>query len=313
MGEKSSDRIAGGAGALAALATVGALFAGAGLVGDGVGSLDLWPDWTGSPRPSAELAARSPNGSGVNPLLPLTPRTDGIRSLGSATAALVLRPTAFSAGPDIATAGLVAALAPLTEAPASGAVSARRPGPGAFSSLTQAVVGSTPAAPSAPADQPAPAAQAPPTPAPTSEPARRPSGSGAPPPAEREQVASAPPRDQSSRPSSGSGSGSDPTVSAGAAVNGRRPDAGHKGSAPPPSGSSSGTTSSRPNGGPPPAASESAAAPPPAASASPSSQPARAEAAPGPPPAQGAQSASTGGGGSTLVSGPAGNGGGPPK
>ena len=40
MGEKANSRITGGAGAVAALAAVSTVFAGAGLIGPGVGSLD---------------------------------------------------------------------------------------------------------------------------------------------------------------------------------------------------------------------------------------------------------------------------------
>ena len=86
MGEKANSRITGGAGAVAALAAVSTVFAGAGLIGPGVGSLDLWPDWSGTLRPSVDVAALPPGGPGVNPLLPLAARTDGSRPLGGATA-----------------------------------------------------------------------------------------------------------------------------------------------------------------------------------------------------------------------------------
>lgn len=214
MREKSTGKIMGGAGVVAALAATGTLFAGAGLVGKGVGSFDLWPDWTGTPRPSVEVAARSPNGPGVNPLLPLNLRADGRRAVGGATAALVLSPTTFSAGPDVTTADLVFALTPLTWAPALGA-SSLSPYPAADVA---------PATPSAPADKPAPAAQ----PAPSPVPVRQPSRPVAPQPAEREQVASVPSRDRSSRPSK-KDSGPSKASSAGAAGGGQRPVPGRDG------------------------------------------------------------------------------------
>lgn len=306
MGEKSSGRIAAGAGAAAALATVGALFAGAGLVGGGVSSFDLWPDWTGSPRPSVEVAARSPNGPGVNPLLPLAPRADGFRSLGSATAALVVGPTAFSAGPDVATAGVVAAVDPfprLTVAPASGASSPAGRGLDGFSSPIAGVDIPRPGAPAAPADRPAPAPQTPSTPIPAAQPVRKPSGPVAPSPAAREQLARAPARNQSSlRPpsSSGSGSGSGSTAPAGGSDSGPRPvtgrDAATSSTSPPSSGSASGNRSRRTPDKHPSTAPEPAQPPPPPAASSSSSggEPARV-AEPTPAPSQGAQGPSAAG------------------
>jgi len=260
MREKSTGKILGGAGVVAALAATGTLFAGAGLVGEGVGSFDLWPDWTGTPRPSVEVAARSPNGPGVNPLLPLNLRADGRRAVGGATAALVVRPTTFSAGPDIATADLVFALTPLTWVPALGSSS---PSPDPAADV------STPARPSAPADQPAPATPAPATAVPVSEPAQRPSAPAEPPPAERKQVASVPPRDRPSRPSrSGSGKAS----SADVAGSHPRPVAGHGGSTsstPPPSETVSDATSGESGGGSAAEADESKGAPLPGEPSSP--------------------------------------------
>ncbi len=253
MREKSTGRIVGGAGVVGALAAVGTLFAGAGLIGDGVGSFDLWPDWSGTPRPSVEVAARSPDGPGVNPLLPLTPRADGRRAVGSATAVLVVRPTTFSAGPDVATAGLVFALTPLTLAPALGASSSP--------SLDPGVDVPTPAAPSAPAAQPAPAAPAPATAVPVSEPAQQPRAPAGPPPAEREQVASVPPRDRPSHPSR---SGSSKASSAGAAGGHPRPVSGRDGSAsptPPPSQTAADSTSGESGDGGPEADGEPEGAP----------------------------------------------------
>ncbi|MCW3012092.1 MAG: hypothetical protein JWO90_2496, partial [Solirubrobacterales bacterium] len=110
MGDTTSSRVTGAAGAVAALAVVGALFAGAGVVGGGVGSFDLWPDWSGTPRPSVEAAASSPNGPGTNPLLPRSTFADGSRPLGGDTASFVTSATAFSAGPGVATAGILAAV-----------------------------------------------------------------------------------------------------------------------------------------------------------------------------------------------------------
>lgn len=316
MGYESDGRVAGGAGALAALAAVGILFAGAGLVGDGVGPLDLWPDWTGSPRPSVEVAARSPNGPGVNPLLPLTPRPGGFRSLGNATAGLIVGPTAFSvgsttfsvspttfsAGADVATAGTVFALAPLTKAPGSGASSAPGRRPGIFSLPNPAGDVPVPAIPATPAGRPAPATPAPATTTTlAAEPAGHPSRPGATPSGAREPAASVASRDQSSRPSSDPGSGSVPS-SGRDADTGARPVASRDGatSSTPPHESVSGTTSSRPDSGRPPPAGESSPAPPSAPSSS-ASQPGRAaETAPAPP-SQGMPSA--GGGGSTPSSG----------
>ncbi len=288
MGEKSSGRIAGGAGAVAALAAVGVLFAGAGLVGDGLGSFDLWPDWTGSARPAVEVAARSPDGPGVNPLLPLIPRTQGFRALGSATAALVVAPTAFSAGADITTAGLGVALAPLTAAPRSGAGSAPRPGASAAQDPAVNVVAP---GPSLPAGQPAPATQGPVTPVLVSEPARQPSFPVAPPPAEREQIVSVLAATQSpGRPLTGSGpsQGSISTASAGGPDSGPRPVAGgdrSTSSTSPPSPAGASGSSGSDEGPPPLAASSSSAGQPPARAA---------DAGPVPPP-QGMQSASGGG------------------
>lgn len=303
MGEKSSGRIAGGAGAVAALAAVGVLFAGGGLVGDGLGPFDLWPDWVGSARPSIEVAARSPDGPGVNPLLPLIPRTQGFRALGSATAALVVAPTAFSAGPDVATAGLVVALAPLRDADVlrSDAGSAPSPSPGALSSPNPAGDVPAPASPSAPAAQPGPGTQVATATAPPSEPPRPSRGPAASPPADREHVASILADDQSSRrQSTGSGrpAGSASTASAGGPDSGPRPVASGDGSTSPASPASpvgaAGTPPSRIDGGRP--AAEPASPQAPAASSSFASQPSERTAETGPaPPPRGMQIAGGGG------------------
>ncbi len=158
--EATSSKMTTMAGALAALAAVSTAFAGAGVVGSGLG-IDVWPDWSGSPRPQADVAAASPDRPGTNPLLPLVAGSFGTRPLGGAAAVFAAGAPDQAAAPSVpAGRTLVAAFpSPVRGAAstrpgtastpgrrrASSGTSARRPAPGTTGNGTDPAPAAPPA------------------------------------------------------------------------------------------------------------------------------------------------------------------------